>query len=477
VKCTLSSPVIRGNTITRNSLGDPSTAPFDPGQGAGVALVGSHALVSSNTISDNEVLNHSSAGGGVYIEWSVPDLWFNTISGNRAPEGAAVFATVSRPMLFNNLISQNENYYYPPVYSGSVYGAVVLDQCWDQDVDFNYFVANVGSAGGAMYVNQPYRGSVANNLFIGNYAWNRQNATGGEGGGIWLMTRTDPPETFEIVGNTFSGNYATNIMFGEMGGAIAVLPLSASALVANNVMAFNTSGIYQRAGFSYHPTLVGNDMYNSGHEYINLPAGPTDMIADPAFVDRAHGNYRLLPTSPAVDAGDPSCPAMATDIDGAPRVQDGNDDGTARVDVGAYEYSPDFDHDGIADWQDPDDDDDGVADVSDCAPRNASAWSVPVEVDGLGVSGSSPTTVSWSTQDPGAVYDVVRGALAEMRADRDFARASCGQDDMAGGSWNDAAPDPAPGTGLYYLVRAQSVCGDGGWGGGSGGARVVAACP
>ncbi len=181
VRCTLSSPVISGNEIVRNSLGDPNTAPFDPGEGGGVALVGSHALVASNTIAENEVLNRSSVGGGVYVEWSAADLWWNVIQRNRAPEGSAVYATTARPMLFNNWIELNENYYLPPAYFGSTTGAVTLELCWDLDVSFNYFVSNVADTGGAIYLDQPYRGSVANNLFVNNHAFDRQLGTGGEG--------------------------------------------------------------------------------------------------------------------------------------------------------------------------------------------------------------------------------------------------------------------------------------------------------
>ncbi len=477
VKCTLSSPVIRGNRIVRNSLGDPNTTPYDPGEGAGVALVGSHALLASNTISDNEALNRASVGGGVYLEWSAADLFYNTISTNRAPSGAAVYATASRPMLFNNVVSSNEHYYLPPAYDGSSRGAVTLEQCWDLDLDFNYFVSNVAGSGGAVYLNQPYRGTIANNLFVGNYAWNRQTSTGGEGGGIWLMIRLDPPEPLWVVGNTFAGNYATNAIFGEMGGAIAVLPLSAAAEIANNVMAFNTSGLYQRSGFAAHPVLTRNDMFNGGYDYVGLPGGPTDLVADPRFVDRANGDYRLLASSPAIDAGDEARPAMATDLDGAPRVQDGNADGTARIDIGAYEFSPDFDGDGTPDWADADDDDDGVLDAADCAPLDATAWSVPIEVGAVLLTGSAPTVLVWSAQDPATVYDVAAGALPELRADAGFSRAACAGDGLETASWSDDSPAPAPSEGRYYVVRARSVCGDGGWGTGADGPREVDACP
>ena len=50
----------------------------------------------------------------------------------------------------------------------------------------------------------------------------------------------------------------------------------------------------------------------------------------------APGDYHLTPGSPLVDAGDPGT-AQGLDVGGNPLVADGNRDGTARRDIGAYE--------------------------------------------------------------------------------------------------------------------------------------------
>jgi YVTN family beta-propeller protein len=64
--------------------------------------------------------------------------------------------------------------------------------------------------------------------------------------------------------------------------------------------------------------------------------GPGNISIFPRFIDPATRNYRLGPASPAIDAGT-NTGAPAADIMSAARPTDGNGDGTAITDMGAYE--------------------------------------------------------------------------------------------------------------------------------------------
>jgi hypothetical protein len=73
-----------------------------------------------------------------------------------------------------------------------------------------------------------------------------------------------------------------------------------------------------------------------------------NRTSDPLFVD---ADLRLMPDSPCIDTGDPCYfnPNYPTDLDGRPRIADGDCNDTVIVDIGAYEFTSayygDFDGD------------------------------------------------------------------------------------------------------------------------------------
>ncbi len=128
---------------------------------------------------------------------------------------------------------------------------------------------------------------------------------------------------------------------------------------------------------------------------------------------------------------------------------------------------PNFDGDGMADCVDPDDDNDGANDPSDCAPLNATAFATPIEVGNLDViSSGPPTSMQYQLQvsGSGTTYTIIGGSLLRLAETGSFQESFCLSASTTGGTWNDNRPNPRPGEGIYYLIRASNACGTGTFG-------------
>ncbi|MHC5720073.1 MAG: choice-of-anchor Q domain-containing protein, partial [Nostoc sp.] len=88
--------------------------------------------------------------------------------------------------------------------------------------------------------------------------------------------------------------------------------------------------------YSTNVNFDHNLVYNSNvfQASDNLKAlGLQNILGkDPQFVDAAHGNFALKPGSPAIDAGSNAFNSITKNV-----PQDGDGNGTAVIDIGAYE--------------------------------------------------------------------------------------------------------------------------------------------
>jgi hypothetical protein len=101
--------------------------------------------------------------------------------------------------------------------------------------------------------------------------------------------------------------------------------------VSNNIVwDGGTTDIFNYSHNAPNMIFANNDV----DSFFATPAmSSNDINKDPKFIDAAHGNYRLMPDSPARDVGENSPPGTTRnyDLDGNPRVVFGT------VDMGAYE--------------------------------------------------------------------------------------------------------------------------------------------
>jgi hypothetical protein len=217
---------------------------------------------------------------------------------------------------------------------------------------------------------------------------------GGDDHGVVLRDKCQP-----VVMNNLIRNF-TN--------ACIAVQNQCDALIANNTIVNSARGIrffdhFDRHGEPYclyagsgRATIINNIIWNcatsleltdspDGHSWAavsycdvnqatasvsansTLIWGPGNINIDPQFGSIAAGvsNYRLRTNSPCIDAGTNAATLVSSswsgsvtnDLDGVPRPLDGNGDGIARYDLGAYEYllpASDSNGDGISDswsWQ------------------------------------------------------------------------------------------------------------------------------
>jgi len=86
------------------------------------------------------------------------------------------------------------------------------------------------------------------------------------------------------------------------------------------------------------------------YQAIVLKNGEGNINADPLFFNPSKSNFHLLATSPCIDRGNNSTPGiLSVDFEGDPRIFDGNNDGTATIDMRADECV-DNDRDGLPDY-------------------------------------------------------------------------------------------------------------------------------
>ena len=111
-----------------------------------------------------------------------------------------------------------------------------------------------------------------------------------------------------------------------------------------------------------------------------------------------------------------------------------------------------------------DGDGDGWVVGIDCDDTDPDVQTPPDEVVAVTLDEAGGTLLQWQGSGPGHRYDVTGGTLAELGVDGGVSSAVCLRDDEPDADWVDLRPDPAGGTGYYYLVREQNVCGTGTYG-------------
>ncbi|OGV68171.1 MAG: hypothetical protein A2498_14960 [Lentisphaerae bacterium RIFOXYC12_FULL_60_16] len=311
--------LLAGFTITRGSLynwgyggagvyllnGTVSNCLFKANEaydlGGAARVTGGH--LTHCIISNNYGRAASGRGGGVHVSGG-GRVSHSQIIGNRAYNhggGAEVLGGVVSNCTFTGNLSGYGGYYAD---GSGIYQAGGL-------VTHSTIVSNgTGNTinGGGVFLN----GGTLQNCLI------THNSGTARGGGVYLDAGT---------GRLRHCTIARNLALLEGKGLY-----QAGGSVTNCIIYLN--GTEQYAAFQQNVFKTGGTLGYS----CTLPAigGTGNRTDDPLFMDPDAGDFTLFPLSPCVDAGT-NLVDLADDIDGRVRPQDGDNDGQALHDPGAYE--------------------------------------------------------------------------------------------------------------------------------------------
>jgi hypothetical protein len=283
--------------------------------------------------------------GGIRITGASPTITGNIVTANAAYEGAGFYIQESSGLIEDNIVRGNT-----AGYGGG--GGFQLGYASGLEVRGNTIEFNSSHLGGGMYLFTAVAPLIVNNVFRGN------RATTWGGGAIGIVNYSWPL----ISQNVFVDNEAN-----AYGGALDILvPVGAQgAILANNTLVGNRapqgSAILSNGDWLAGNNIITgdggvelvrcegsipqrffyNDVYNGTETPYRWCPDTTGIVGNVSVDPRLGPDFGLLAGSPAIDAGhdDPLLPLLfATDANGATREVDGNGDGAATVDLGAFEW-------------------------------------------------------------------------------------------------------------------------------------------
>lgn len=284
------APTLRDN-IVEDNVGGPL--------GHGISVVDSQgALLQANRVRFNRSLpgaHGAGGGGGIGVHGGRAQILGNRIGANltaHSSGGGLLLRDVSAILVQGNQIDGNR--------------------------------ARLAGGGIAILGHSQVR--MEQNLIIGNSL-----AEPGTGGGVhWLIAPGGPGPA--LVGNTIADNHAL------WGSAVHADGDDGMGLVVNNLILGGGNSALDCGDFfdGLPPLVLGNNIVGGRSGLCAGRPGAADgnLSAMPHFQP---GSWRLASGSPGIDAGASPFASAKTDIDGAPRLRDGDGNGHEEIDIGAYE--------------------------------------------------------------------------------------------------------------------------------------------
>ena len=333
-------------SLTNSGVRTNSTS-GDNADGGGIGLRIGAVSLNNSIIRRNSTSGAEAFGGGVYSYGGTVSLSSSTVSENSTSgfnaRGGGIVATVSPAdiLLTNSTVSGNStsgDYSF----GGGIYSVSADISLIGSTVRDNTTSGNSAEGGGIFTF--PGAISLTNSTVSGN-------SSTGSGGGINTVLGNVSLVSSTVTGNSAAGG-GGGISFGMFNG---VLTLS-NSIVAGNAddgtapdVQVGDEGVDPTAehsliGDNTGTTLNAAQTADSNGNLIGSADAPIDPLLGPLTNNGGPTlTHALLAGSPAIDAGDNALAvdedgnALATDQVGQVRLFDGDNAGTATVDIGAVE--------------------------------------------------------------------------------------------------------------------------------------------
>jgi parallel beta-helix repeat protein len=334
----------KGKAITVVSSGGADVTVIDGNQAGSVVSFGSNETLTS--VLDGFTIKNGSPrngdGGGIYIYNASPTIRNNRVTANTGDWGGGIYVGFSSPIIRDNVISSNHSNYYG--------GGIEIGGAASAQIVNNTIVGNSSGSGGGISM-----WAAGTPLIKGNVVIN--NVSTSDGGGISIYNQSSSLIIQNVIANnkaaTGGGIYSGNSTDSFINNTIANNDSTQGSAIYNPGSSFINNIIAGKSGqpavyCDYYSTLnfKSNIVYSASSQTYTGSCTDQNGIngnitADPRLSNPQLGYYGLQPGSPAIDAGDGTAPSLpATDLGGMARIFDGNGDGTATVDIGAYEFDP-----------------------------------------------------------------------------------------------------------------------------------------
>lgn len=336
------SLTLQQSTVTDNTAVGTGGGIYDAG--------GSSITLQDSTVSNNTAGNNVNGGGGGIFSSGTVTLANSEVTGNEgvglgggihfgsfagSPTLTMTDSTVSGNTVANAGGFTNGGGIY---FFGASMTATINDSTVSGNTAASGSQASSAGQGGGIYADS---GSItlSNSTVSGNTAENgSQLDADGDGGGIYALGGV----TLTLANATIASNSAGDPGTGGVGGGVFGASGSTTNL-RNTIVASNNADI--AANFAATPTSQG---YNLLGENPGGLAGTDIVNANPLLGPLANNGgptqtHALQTGSPAIDAANPATPGggapacEGTDQRGQTRPQDGDGNGTARCDIGAFE--------------------------------------------------------------------------------------------------------------------------------------------